>query len=143
MEEEGKPKYLSRGPLNTCLYGLEKCSQSRPVVVVEGFLDQWRIGWPSVCSFGKKLSSTQISLLFQLNPSKVILAWDSDAFWEQFQTERRITSLGIECTSLRFPPGEDPDSLGRGGLLSLYKEKGGKSNDLVRCSDTEKDLRTS
>jgi len=116
------PKYRSQGPINQTLYRIDDCLPGDPLIVVEGVLDQWRLGKGSVCSFGKKLSATQRHLIRRLRPSVVYMVWDADAFWEIRNVRPELEASGIPVYHIELPDGHDPDTLGYSGVHQLIEQ---------------------
>lgn len=84
---DSEPKYVSWDNIANWLWPLDSVfldsfSKCKWVVLVEGVFDAiglWRIGVPALCTFGKKISDGQTSLLQKLNLTDVYLMWDADA----------------------------------------------------------------
>lgn len=132
LAERMIPKYLSIGLTSSCLYGLDDCDLTKPLFLVEGVFDKWRLGAQAICSFGKKLSLVQRRLLAEVKPSLLYLLWDSDAFWNCRLIKDELSAYGIEAVHVILPDGEDPDSLGLEKTKQLIDETRRESNDFSR-----------
>lgn len=91
------------------------------LVITEGVLDSWRLGWQSLCSFGVVLSSYQEKLLLSLKLKKLILCPDGDAYlstlsyadqFRPFIPEVHVVEMPYYWESFDNQINEDPDSLG-------------------------------
>jgi len=65
-------------PIKNTLYGFDDVPPGGNVVVVEGPLDQIRLGAGSVATFGTQWTMKQVSLLRGLNPNKLFILFDSE-----------------------------------------------------------------
>jgi hypothetical protein len=115
------PRYKNLGPLHETLYGIRSLKEGGEVWIVEGPLDQWRIGPPAVASFTKRLTAAQVGLLRSLRPSRVLVCWDGDAYLDAVQAARSLGVAGMEARAVRLPAEHDPDSLGRPGMEALVE----------------------
>lgn len=74
----------------------EQTPNSELVVLTEGVFDALAVrflaGHHAYCTFGKKISNSQIALLHQLGAKEVILAWDPDAKKEIRTTAKRLST---------------------------------------------------
>ena len=84
---------------------------SRAVILVEGIFDAWAVNTLlaprcprplALCTFGKKLTRWQLSLLRQLNVVEVILAWDNDARKEMAEAAKILSENGIRVELFPF-----------------------------------------
>ena len=65
-------------PVKETLYGFDEVSPGANIVVVEGPLDQWKLGPGSVATFGTMWTLKQVALLRGLKPNKVLILFDSE-----------------------------------------------------------------
>lgn len=116
----GTPKYLNAGGINIkqYLYGQDLWPGGR-LWLVEGPLDVWRMGDRACASFGAYLTDAQRSLIYQMNPAELVVAWDADAWQQALGVGRFFAPLLPRVKVLRLPEGGDPDSLGRKKMLEL------------------------
>lgn len=90
-------KYLSCSPkvspvhYKDTLYGLDDV-KGETVAVVEGVMDQWRMGDGFVCSFGTSMKPSQIRLLSQFK--KVYFCFDPEP-----QAQERARKAGVKLAS--------------------------------------------
>jgi DNA primase len=65
-------------PVKSTLYGYDEAPPGGNVVVVEGILDQWKLGSGAVATYGTQWTQTQVKLLRGLNPNKIFIIFDSE-----------------------------------------------------------------
>jgi len=65
-------------PIKSTLYGYDDVPPGGNVVVVEGTLDQWKLGPGSVATYGTAWTMEQVALLRELKPNKIIVLFDSE-----------------------------------------------------------------
>jgi DNA primase len=139
LDPEAKPKYINTGetPLfskGRLLYNFATARpaalQSGTVILAEGYMDVIalvRAGFThAVAPLGTALTEDQLALLWRA-AAEPILAFDGDD--AGFRAAQRAARLALPHLkpgySLRFaflPPGEDPDSLIRGGGVAAMKK---------------------
>ena len=111
----------SQNHINNYLYGYDDF-EGDTAIVVEGVFDQWRLGDTSLCSFGTKLTARQRRLITELKLNTLIFAWDGDAYNKAIKEMKEFAPFIDNIYVLRLPVGEDPDTLGKAGILSLIEE---------------------
>jgi DNA primase len=72
--EEEKSVY----PTKELLYGYDDVAPGNVIPVVEGIIDQQKLGKGSVATFGTAWKIEQVSLLRQLYPRKIVILYDSE-----------------------------------------------------------------
>jgi len=65
-------------PCKHTLYGYDDVAPGGPVVLVEGPIDQWKLGRGSLATWGTGWTMEQVALLRSLHPSKVYILYDSE-----------------------------------------------------------------
>ena len=80
------------------------------VIVTEGILSGFRIGYNWTCTFGKKISSFQMKLLKKKDVKKVLLLFDANAKKEIVKLAARMYENKFEVYILLLKDG-DPDDL--------------------------------
>jgi len=100
---------LSR--INNYLYNYDDVGQE--MIVTEGILDAWRVNENAVASFGTSLTDRQRSLILKRNLSRLVFAWDSDAYWGARREAKFFEAFVPTVEVVKLPDGEDPDSYGR------------------------------
>jgi hypothetical protein len=65
-------------PIKSTLYGYDDCPPGGTVVVVEGPIDQWKLGNGSVATYGTAWTLEQVALLRTLKPNKIMVLYDSE-----------------------------------------------------------------
>jgi DNA primase len=135
---QGEPKYLNspetplfhKGDNLYCLHlAREAAAKDRPVIVAEGYMDVIALhvaGFDgAVAPLGTALTEGQLALLWRM-ADEPYLCFDGDNAGKraaQRAAERALPML-TPGKSLRFvslPPGEDPDSLIRGGGPAAFE----------------------
>lgn len=82
--EKSKKPYIACDPKNEVipikhtLYGYDDVTPGGNVVLVEGPIDQWKIGSGSLATWGTGFTMEQVSLLRSLHPQKVYILYDSE-----------------------------------------------------------------
>ena len=118
------------GHYKETLYGAHE-ALGDTVAVVEGIVDQWRLGRGSVASFGTSLSGAQIRSLGAFR--RVVLLFDSEpeAQARARMYAREIASLGarVDVCDLELPLGPsgkalDLGDLGTGDVQAIRREIG-------------------
>ena len=109
---KGSPNEKSRVHLHHTLYNLDNHTPGRPLVIVEGVFDVWRIGDGAVACFGTELSWEQIRKIREHNPSRIYIAFDGEekAIQQAHKQAVRLATF-VETAVLELPPGRDPDAL--------------------------------
>jgi hypothetical protein len=107
------PKYVSDDDVADWLWpllpvNLQHLKKKREAVLVEGVFDAascWRIGRPGLCTFGKKISNNQISLLRDLGVTQITLAWDANALDDIERAALRLgTTFDVRIADLSVLP---------------------------------------
>lgn len=86
------------------------------VILVEGVFDLavlWQAGFVhTTCSFGVRLTETQISQLSDRRDRTVFIAFDSDPAGQKAACAlgRRLQQAGLNARIVDLPPGKDPNS---------------------------------
>lgn len=108
------------GPLDTVsgdvLLNLDQARQYPEVVITEGPIDAIHVGPDAVCSFGKKLSSTQVAKLIRAGVRRVALMWDGPtqkepggAYQEMASVASIIAPQFDSVRVVRLPQGDPGD----------------------------------
>ncbi len=104
------------------LYNLEKVWGREQVVITEGVFDCLALDDMAVATFGKKVTDTQVNALVNAGVKELVLAWDSDAQKEIWDTYQRLRATFDRVTAVELPQGEDPSGVGRAGMVQYVKE---------------------
>ena len=93
------------------------------VILVEGIFDVMRVGsGMAIASLGLILTDTQKGLLYKLNPKKLFIMFDPEAW---VQAEKIKAELGVfinDIEVVRLPLGKDPADMEQNQLLEIYQE---------------------
>jgi len=89
------------------------------MVLVEGPLDQWRIGAESLATMGCSFTKAQLATVLAMHPTEIIVAWDTDAYVKGIQVGRELVTYFDVVKVLRLPDGKDPDELGLEALNAI------------------------
>jgi DNA primase len=77
-----KPSYLFPGvsvvPPKNCLFGYDLTIMGNVMIVVEGVMDQLKLGRGAVATFGTQWTDAQVALIKSRKPSKVYILFDSE-----------------------------------------------------------------
>jgi hypothetical protein len=99
------------------LMNLDSAARHLRVAIVEGPVDCVHAGPSAVCTFGKKISPTQIGRLLFAGVRAVDLMWDADA-WADMQAAAPMLASLFDVRLVRLPSG-DPGQRSRGELNRL------------------------
>ena len=99
-------------------FNLDHIWGAKEVIIMEGVFDVFTLPEMSVCTFGKKISPMQVSLLKKSGVESVTFCYDEDALDElQEFTEKYM--LLLKAKLILLPKGKDPAKLGRTRMLEL------------------------
>jgi len=117
-------KYLTPAGFNIMdyLYNVDFVEPRSSIILVEGIIDAWRLGFGTVATFSTVVSAIQRSKLFKLKPTELVFAWDSDAYGLAKKQAEYWAPLVDKVKVIRFPDGHDPDSFGEEGTKALIRE---------------------
>ena len=111
-QQKSKYDFPANFKANNYLYGFNNISEFGSaynyILITEGVTNVWRIGLPSIATFGKALSDKQRNLLIK-SKYDLIFAWDFDA---KFNIQKEISwwrEYGVSCKAIYLPKGYDPD----------------------------------
>lgn len=123
---KSKTKYYTapHSPVKDYVYPASRIDYSKPLYIVEGVFDVWRLQENAVAIFGKQLSAKQETLLteeFEFTP--IIIALDSDATKQAWELAHKLACQRSYISIQELPKGEDPDSLGKEKLKHLTRNE--------------------
>jgi len=98
-------------PVKETLYGFDEAPPGRNIVVVEGPLDQWKLGAGSVATFGTQWTQKQVSLLRELNPNKVFILFDSEEMAQKSAVRLAKQVWWCDCEVFQLNDINDPGDL--------------------------------
>lgn len=113
------PKYLASDNLktNALLYNFDNF-RGNGLVLVEGVFDAWTLGDCAVACFKSYVSPEQTSLIIDLKPKAVYIAFDADV-WDNADKIKNIkfvwgqlASFISDVYAVKYPEGQDPNSMG-------------------------------
>jgi DNA primase len=84
-------------PAKDTLYGFDEVLPGSNIVVVEGPLDQLKLGAGSVATYGTQWTQKQVTLLRELNPNSVIILFDSEEMAQE--SAKRLSKQIWWCSS--------------------------------------------
>jgi len=110
--------------IKSVLYGLDYIkNEPDELVLVEGVLDAIRIGKGlAVASMGLVLSEKQKELLFLVNPKKLFIMFDYNAWIEAEKIKKELGVFIDNITVVRLPDGKDPADLKKNQLHNIFNE---------------------
>jgi DNA primase len=109
-------------PAKSTLYGFDEASPGGNVVIVEGPIDQWKLGPGAVSTLGTAWTMNQVSLLRELNPNKVFILFDSE---EEAQKSAKSLCDQIwfcECEIMYLDGVKDPGELSVEEGIQIMKQ---------------------
>jgi hypothetical protein len=124
------------GILSQMVLGYDLYKKSRkPLLVVEGIFDFFRAmlrGYNVVCTFGNKISASQISLINDMETEEVVLCYDGDkAGWGTFKGTTGMwgtlhkwgSQFNAPLSFMELPWGNDPDSCGKRDFRNAFESR--------------------
>lgn len=125
-----KNKWYSNGTnLGSYLCYEDHILNNKPLILVEGFLDYTRINsyvkiyYPNEISvttgYLKMVSNKQIKRIIACKPSKIIVIFDADS-WFDYDIIKRKVPMNVDFIIL--PKGKDPNDLTWTEIQSVFKE---------------------
>ena len=109
-------------PVKSTLYGYDEAPPGRNVVVVEGPLDQWKLGPGAVATYGTQWTQKQVSLLRGLNPNKVFIIFDSEEMAQESAVKLSKQIWWCDCEVFQLNDVNDPGDLTVGQGQQLMQE---------------------
>lgn len=123
-----EPKYQELAPEKSLippknvLYGIDEARPSERIVIVEGPIDQWKLGGGAVASLGTKLSPSQLGILKLMQPSRVFILYDAEPD-AQLSAEKAAQSIWFAKTEIVALDGDnDPGDLSSEDARNLMRE---------------------
>jgi len=103
IQVEGQPKYYPAKGTHPSryLYNIDKASQYRTVVIVEGPFDTPKVGDNVIALFGTSITKYQFQWLSTLKFDNIILLLDSNATVEAFKLSIKLSEI---CSNVRIAP---------------------------------------
>lgn len=121
-------RYYTPTNLPNYIYGEDEIIPDKPLILVEGFLDYTRIDsfircrYPGMISATtgmlKSISNPQISRLINCKPSKIIVMYDNDS-WFDYWRVRNVMPFDVDFVIL--PKGCDPNDLTWQQIETIFK----------------------
>lgn len=109
-------------PVKSTLYGYDDAPPGRNVVVVEGILDQWKLGAGAVATYGTQWTQKQVALLRELNPNKVFIIFDSEDMAQESAVKLSKQIWWCDCEVFQLNDVNDPGDLTLEQGKQLMKE---------------------
>jgi hypothetical protein len=97
--------------IRECLYGLDRCRDGHPVVVVEGATDVWRLGRGAVATFGIQFSAAQVRLLAKFRVRYILFDAEEEAQNQAQRLANALSGFGGVTEIVTLDDGEDPADL--------------------------------
>jgi hypothetical protein len=98
-------------PIKHTLYGHDDVTPSSPVVLVEGPIDQWKLGRGSLATWGTGWTIEQVALLRSLNPKKVYTLFDSEEIAQESAKRLSKAIWFCDTENLYLDDRKDPGEL--------------------------------
>lgn len=96
--------------LNNTLFNIDSIKDI--MIITEGVFDALRVGKEAVATFGTSITEHQLQLILELNPARVVFAWDSDAYLKARKAAKQLKPFLERVDVIKFPRGLDPDEYG-------------------------------
>jgi len=122
-------RYHNPENLGNYIYGEDEIKKDKPLILVEGFLDYTRIdsylrikhnsNLSITTGFVKMISKAQIQRIINCKPSKVIVMFDADSW---FDYSRIKDEVPMDVDFIILPKGKDPNDLNWNELQNVFKE---------------------
>jgi hypothetical protein len=94
------------------VYNLANASMYREVVITEGVISSIAAGYNAVATYGKEVTTTQLTMLVQAAFERYLVALDGDARKEALSLAERLSRRGCRVSLVQFYQDEDPASVG-------------------------------
>lgn len=125
-----RKQYHNGKNLDKFVFNEENILEGKPVILVEGFLDFINIdsfircyypGRISVVTGGlKSISNTQLDRLRNHSPSKLIVMFDGDSWFDYYRVKK---SIGYDVDYVILDKTKDPNDLTWGELKTLFEKE--------------------
>ena len=116
-QSKAVPKYLTMPGFHKtlALFNFDETKDYDHIILCEGVFDVFRIGTPAICSFGHRLSFSQIKFLTASKAKYLFIAYDNDVK-EATRKEVAASIVSIRAAledrfsifQVRLEPGKDP-----------------------------------
>lgn len=128
LSDKMKPKYInwpdkdSVIPIRQTLFGYDDIIPGGSIVVVEGPMDQLKLGPGSVATYGIKWNVEQVSLLREANPNKIFILYDSEDNAQESAIKLSKQIWFCKCEVIMLENTNDPGSLTKAEAINLMDE---------------------
>lgn len=123
-------KYDSATNLGQYIYAQSNVIADKPLILVEGFLDYTRIDSFIRCKYPnqvsvttgmlKSVSNAQITRIINCKPSKVIVMYDNDSWFDYWRIRN---TMPFDVDFVILPKGTDPNELTWQQIKQIFKEE--------------------
>jgi hypothetical protein len=115
------PDEIAMTPGGDVVYGIDHVEPGKPIAVMEGPFDVWRVGPGAVGMLGTVFTEPQLALISSKQPSRVYVVYDSGASDIAEELGSRMARLVPRVDYLWLDPGKDPDTLSLTDLNRLRR----------------------
>jgi DNA primase len=98
-------------PIKNTLYGFDEAPPGGNIVVVEGPMDQWKLGPGAVATYGTAWTQPQVTLLRKLNPNSIFILFDSEATAQKSAKKLSEQIWWCNCEVVMLNNANDPGEL--------------------------------
>ncbi len=98
-------------PPKSVLYGYDEVPPGGNIVIVEGPLDQWKLGPGAVATFGTAWTMDQVSMIRNLTPNKVFILYDTEDIAQKAAKALCDQIWFCECEVMYLEDKKDPGEL--------------------------------
>jgi hypothetical protein len=123
-------RYYTPTNLQNYIYGMDEILPNKPLILVEGFFDYTRINnfikanFPNDISVTtgmlKSISGIQKERIINCNPSKIIVMFDNDSWFDYYRVKKLIP---FNVDYIILPKGKDPNMLTWKEMETIFKEE--------------------
>ena len=123
-------KFYNPTNLSNYIYGQDNIIPNKPLILVEGFLDYTRIDSFIRCyhkkdvsvttGMAKSISQKQINQIIMSKPSKVIVMYDNDSWFDYWRIKN---SVPFDVDFIILPKGADPNDLSWNQIKIIFEKE--------------------
>jgi hypothetical protein len=122
-------RYHNPENLGSYIYGEDEIKKGKPLILVEGFLDMIRVDsylrikhndkFSITTGCAKMISKVQIQRIINCKPSKVIVIFDADSWFDYSRIKNEVP---MDVDFIILPKGKDPNDLNWNELKDIFIE---------------------
>lgn len=101
------------------LYGIDNVPHDK-IIVCEGVMDVWRLGYGAVCTFGVRYTKKQLLSMMQFNEVAIMYDMDAPGITAAQNLSNELNLIGKKSFIIEYT-GHDPDTASTGDLEEIKK----------------------